>query len=53
MKFTDKYTARHEIDVPAGNGQAGKAPDSRMKYPSLSFPEREAQFLSLQKKSIL
>ena len=26
---TNKYTARHTISVPAGNGQAGKAPDSR------------------------
>ena len=28
MQCTNKYTARHTISVPAGNGQAGKAPDS-------------------------
>ena len=28
---TNKYTSRHEINVPAGNGQAGKAPDSRVR----------------------
>ena len=26
---TNKYTAWHTISVPAGNGQAGRAPDSR------------------------
>ena len=31
--------ARHEINVPAGNGQAGKAPDSKVKVPS-SSPDR-------------
>ena len=36
---SDKYTARREINDPAGNGQAGKAPDSRVKVPS-SSPER-------------
>ena len=25
----NKYTARHTISVPVGNGQAGRAPDSR------------------------
>ena len=28
-KCTNKYTARHTISVPAENGQAGRAPDSR------------------------
>ena len=31
--------ARHEINVPAGNGQAGKAHDLSVKVPS-SSPER-------------
>ena len=35
---TDKYTARHEINAPAGNGQAGRAPDSSVKNPC-SSPE--------------
>ena len=26
---TNKYTAQHTISIPAGNGQAGRAPDSR------------------------
>ena len=28
-QYTNKYTARHTISVPAGNGQAGTAPDSK------------------------
>ena len=35
----NKYTARHIISVPAGNGQAGRAPDSRETIPS-SSPDR-------------
>ena len=35
----NKYTARHTISVPAGNGQAGRAPDSRETILS-SSPDR-------------
>ena len=41
----NKYTARHTISVPAGNGQAGRAPDSRETNPS-SSPDR-GNFYSL------
>ena len=33
-RSTAKYTARHAINVPAGNRQAGKAIDSRVKDPN-------------------
>ena len=42
----NKYTARHIISVPAGNGQAGKAPDSRETILSSSPDWRH--FYSLQ-----
>ena len=40
MQCTNKYTARHTISVPAGNGQAGRVPDSRVIYPSSSSDRR-------------
>ena len=36
MKLTVHYNncAQYNVNVPAGNGQAGKSPDSRMTNPS-------------------
>ena len=34
-----KYCAQHQVNVSAGNGLAGKAPDSRVTNPS-SSPDR-------------
>ena len=38
---TYKYTARHVINIPAGTGQAGKAPGSRLTNLSSSLDRRK------------
>ena len=40
--------ARHEINVPAGNGQAGKAPDSSVKVPSSSPDRRNFYYYNIR-----
>ena len=45
---TNKYTARHEINVPAWNGQAGKTPDSGVKL--FEFESQGAIFTTTRVK---
>ena len=47
VQCTNKYTARHIISVPAGNGQAGRAPDSRETILSLSPDRRHFYYYNI------
>ena len=55
MTCTNKYTARHIItliSVPAGNWQAGTAPDSRETIPSLSPDRRHFYYYSSHSRTL-